>query len=119
MGRSPKAVYATATVSGALIPGFLSSGAVATAVTNNVTAYFASLGISAPSGTSYASGAVVNAAYQPSVAATAGDAGLGGFQSLSVSLFYSGSGTPVPVVSGGIGTRVILSGLNVGIAAGS
>ncbi len=112
-------VYASVTVSGALTPGFLSSGAVQTAVTSSVTAYFGALGISAPSGTSYASGSVINAAYQPSIAAVAGDAGLGAFQSLTVNLYYSGSSTAVPLVSGGIGTRVILSGLNVNITAGS
>jgi hypothetical protein len=100
-------VYASASVSGTLYPGLLATGSVTPAVTSGITSYFNSLGI-APA-----------AAYQSQVAAAAGDAGLGAFSALTVNLYYSGSSTPVPVVSGGVGTRVILAGLTVSILVGS
>ena len=100
-------VYASAAVSGILYPGLLATGSVTPAVTSGITSYFNSIGI-APA-----------AAYQGQVAAAAGDAGLGAFSSLTVNLYYSGSSTPVPVVSGGVGTRVILAGLTVAIGVGS
>lgn len=100
-------VFASAVVSGVLFPGLLATGSVVPSVTSNVQSYFSSLGFSPA------------AAYQSQVAAQAGDAGLGAFQSLTVSLYYSGSGTPVSVVSGGVGTRVILSSLTVNIGVGS
>src|SRR4051812_48164729 len=100
-------VSASAAVVGTLFPGLLATGSVAPAVTSGIPRYFTSLGI-APA-----------AAYQPQVAAQAADAGLGAFQSLTVSLYYSGSSTPVPVVSGGVGTRVILAGLTVAISVGT
>lgn len=99
-------VYASAAVSGLLYPGLLATGSVAPAVTSGILSYFGSLGI-APA-----------AAYQPQIAAQAADAGLGAFQSLTVSLYYSGSSTPVPVVSGAVGTRVILASLSVSIGVG-
>ncbi len=104
-GTTP--VYATVTVSGLLLPGLLSTGAVVSTVTANIQSYFDSLGI-APA-----------AAYQPQIAGQAADAGLGAFQSLTVSLYYSGSGTSVPVVSGATGTRVILSSLTVNMGVAS
>lgn len=100
-------VYASAAVTGLLYPGLLATGSVAPAVTSGVTAYFNAIGI-APA-----------AAYQPQIAAQAADAGLGAFESLTVSLYYSGSSTPVPVVSGGVGTRVILASLSVSIGVGT
>jgi len=100
-------VYASAVVSGTLYPGLLATGSVAPAVTSGITAYFNSIGISPA------------AAYQPQIAAQAADAGVGAFQSLTVSLYYSGSSTPVPVVSGAVGTRVILAGLSVSIGVGT
>jgi hypothetical protein len=100
-------VYATVTVSGTLIPGTLASGTVQAAVTSGVTTYFNNLNF-AP-----------NAAQQAQIAGAAADAGLGSFQSLSVSLYYSGGGSPVAVVSGTVGTRVILAGLTVTIGPGT
>lgn len=100
-------VYASAAVSGLLYPGLLATGSVAPAVTSGIISYFNSIGI-APA-----------AAYQPQVAAKAADAGLGAFQSLSVSLYYSGSSTPVALVSGAVGTRVILVSLTVAIGVGT
>lgn len=100
-------VYASAAVSGLLYPGLLATGSVAPAVVSGITAYFNAIGI-APA-----------AAYQPQIAAQAADAGLGAFELLTVSLYYSGSSTPVPVVSGVVGTRVILASLSVNIGVGS
>jgi hypothetical protein len=100
-------VYASASVSGTLWPGLLATGSVTPAVTSGITSYFNSLGFSPA------------AAYQSQIAAAAADAGLGAFSSLMVNLYYSGSATPVPVVSGGVGTRVILAGLTVNIGVGS
>ena len=103
------AVYATVGVSGTLLPGLFPNAAssVTAAITSSVQAYFNSIGI-APA-----------AAYQPRVAASVADAGMGAFSSLTVSLFYSGSATAVPVVSGSTGTRVILSSLSVNVSVGS
>lgn len=101
------AVYATAVVSGVLFPGLLATGSVVSSVTSGIVNYFSALGI-APA-----------AAYQSQVAAEASDAALGAFQSLTASIFYSGSATPVTVVSGGVGTRVILASLSVNIQTGS
>jgi Baseplate J-like protein len=98
-------VYCSAVVSGVLFPGLLATGSVALDITSNVEAYFGQIGISPA------------AAYQPQVAAAAADAGAGSFASLSVSLYYSGSGTSVPLVSGGVGTRVILTALTVNISS--
>jgi hypothetical protein len=100
-------IYASAVVSGLLFPGLLATGSVVAAVTSGVTNYFNGIGI-APA-----------AAYQPQIAAQAADAGLAAFESLTVSLYYSGTSTPVPVVSGGVGTRVILSTLTVNIGIGT
>lgn len=100
-------VYASATVSGVVFPGFLLASAVSQAVASGVTAYFNGLGI-APA-----------AAYQSQIAGAAADAGMSAFQSLTVNLYYSGSGTPTPVVSGGVGTRVILANLTVNIGTGT
>lgn len=100
-------VFATVAVSGLLYPGLFASGAVVNAVVANVQAYFAGLAISPA------------AAYQPQVAAAVADAGLGAFSSLTVNLSYSGSMTPVALVSGGVGTRVILGAMsaNIGVAS--
>ena len=109
-------VYATVIVSGTLIPGLLTSGNVINTVTSGVTSYFNSINISAPSGTTYSSGAIINTASQPQIAGRVADTGFGSFSSLAVNLYYTASsGSTVPVVSGGIGTRVILSTLLVAI----
>ena len=100
-GTSP--VFCSATVSGMLLPGLLSTGNVVATVINNVGSYFDGIGI-APA-----------AAYQPNIAAVVGDAAAGSFASLAVNLYYSGSSTPVPLVSGAVGTRVILAALAVNI----
>ena len=57
-----------------------------------------------------------NTACTDGIAAAVADSAAGAFSSLSVSLYYSGSSTPVAQVSGGIGTRVILSALSVNVA---
>lgn len=100
-GTTP--VFCSATVSGSLLPGLLSTGNVVATVINNVGLYFNGIGI-APA-----------AAYQPSIAAVAADAAAGSFASLAVNLYYSGSSTPVPEVSGAVGTRVVLAALTVNI----
>jgi Baseplate J-like protein len=112
-GASP--VYCSAAVSGILLPGLLSTGAVVTTVIASVESYFNSIGIA--SGVGAGPQTTITAAYQPQVAAVAADAGAGAFASLSVNLYYSGSSTPVPLVSGGIGTRVILESLSVQIGS--
>ena len=94
-------VYAVVSVSGSLIPGLFASGSVAANIASGISSYFNSLGISPA------------AASQPQIAGRAADAGLGAFSSLSVNLYYSGSGLSVPVVSGGLGTRVILASQTV------
>lgn len=105
-------VFADVTVSGTLIPGLFASGNVAAAAASGVQAYFASLGISAP----VPGGTGLNAAGQPQIAARVSDAGIGAYSSLTVGLAYStASGTPVATVSGGVGTRVVLSSLSVAI----
>jgi hypothetical protein len=109
-------VYALVGVTGTLIPGLYASGNTYNAIVSGVQNYFASIGVSAPSGTTGASGTVLNIATQPQIAGAASDAGLGGWSSLAVNLYYSGSMTTVPVVSGGIGTRVILAGLGVQVS---
>jgi hypothetical protein len=100
-------VYASAAVSGILFPGFLSASTVSLSVSSGVTAYFNGLNFSPA------------AAYQSQIAGAAADAGMGAFQSLTVNLYYSGSSTPVAVVSGAVGTRVILAGLSVLIGVGT
>lgn len=100
-------VYASAAVSGLITPGLLATGTVVASVITGIESYFNDLAISPA------------AAYQPQVAAQAADAGLGAFSYLTVNLYYSGSSVSVPVVSGGVGTRVILAGLTVNIAVGS
>lgn len=112
-GASP--VYCSAAVSGVLLPGLLSTGAVVSTVITSVESYFNSIGIA--SGAGVGPQTTVTAAYQPQVAAVAADAGAGAFASLSVNLYYSGSSTPVPLVSGAIGTRVILASLAVNIGS--
>jgi len=105
-------VYATVVVSGTLFPGLFGSGSVAAAAVSGITAYFNTLGICAPN----SSGVPLNYALQPQVAAAAADAGLGSFSSLTVNLYYTASsGSAVSLVSGGVGTRVILSSLSVNI----
>ena len=105
-------VYATVVVSGTLFPGLFGSGSVAAAAVSGITAYFNTLGVCAPN----SSGIPLNYALQPQVAAAAADAGLGAFSSLTVNLYYTASsGSTVALVSGGVGTRVILSSLSVNI----
>lgn len=105
-------VYAAVAVSGTLLSGLFGSGGIAAAVASGVTNYFNNLGISVPLPT----GTPLNSASQPQVAAAVSDAGLGAFTSLVVNLYYASNfGVPVPSVSGGVGTRVILSSLSVSI----
>jgi hypothetical protein len=105
-------VFANVTVSGTLTPGLFASGGVAAGAASGVTAYFNTLGVSAP----VPGGTGLNAAGQPQIAARVADAGIGAFSSLSVVLAYaSASGTAVPLVSGATGTRVILASLSVQI----
>jgi Baseplate J-like protein len=109
-------VFATVIASGTLFQGLISSGNVAAAAVSGVQNYFNTIGVSAPSGTSYSSGVTTNIASQSQIAGVIADAGFGAFATLNVYLFYtSASGSPVTVVSGGVGTRVILSSLNVNI----
>jgi hypothetical protein len=101
-------VYATVGVTGVLLPGLFTSGSVATAVSSGVNNYFAALGMSP------------DAAYQPQVAARVSDAGIGAWSSLTVNLSYTAaSGTPVPIVSGATGTRIILSALGINVSVGA
>ena len=101
-------VYANVGVTGVLQPGLLATGSVVTSLTSGIASYFSALNISPA------------AAYQPQVAAQAADAGLGAFSSLIVNLYYnSAPSTPVAVVSGGVGTRVILYALSVNMTVGS
>lgn len=105
-------VYASVGVTGVLTPGLLATGSVYGAIVSGVTNYFGSLPIApAPGG--------ADVAQQPQIAAQAADAGLSAFQSLIVNLYYFGSGTPVAAVSGGVGTRVILSSLSINLSVGS
>jgi hypothetical protein len=99
-------VFANVTVSGTLIPGLFASGTVAATAQTLVQDYFNSLGFSVP-------------AQQPLIAAEVANAGLSAFESLTVSLMASGSGTPVALVSGGVGTRVILNSLTINIGIGT
>ena len=107
-------VYCSAVVSGTLIPGLVTTAGVAGTIVSGVTAYFNSIGIA--SGVGSLPQTTITAAYQPQIAAAVADSAAGAFSSLSVSLYYSGSSTPVAQVSGGIGTRVILSALSVNVA---
>ena len=101
-------MFANVGVTGVLLPGLLATGSVVSTIGSGIATYFNSIGI-APA-----------AAYQPQVAAQVADAGLGAFSSLTVNLAYtSASGTAVPVVSGAVGTRVILNSLSVNISVGS
>ena len=108
-------VYATVVVSGVLIPGLLSSGTVQSTATSGVQSYFQQVGFSAP-GSGITTSSLLVAAYQPQIAGWVADSAAGAFQSLAVSLFYSGSATPVVEVSGAVGTRVLLGGLTVNIS---
>lgn len=95
-------VFADVVVSGVLFPGLLATGSVATTMVSGIQSYFATIG-NAPA-----------AAFQPQIAARAADAGLGAFQSLTVSLFYHSNPTvPVASVTGAIGTRIVLNILDV------
>lgn len=96
-------VYADVTVSGNVIPGIIPVTTIIGAVTTEVQAYFAGLGFQV-------------AAQQAQIAADTANAGLGLFQSLTVNLFYSGTGTPVPAVSGGPSSRIILNNLTVNVS---
>lgn len=101
-------VYADVAVTGVLLPGLLGSGTVDGAMTTGIQTYFNNLGLSPDS------------AYQPQVAAAAADAGLGAFSSLVVNLYYHAApSTPVAVVSGATGTRVILNSLSTSITIAS
>lgn len=107
-GTTP--VYCSAAVSGTLFPGLLASGSVVSAITLGVQNYFDAISIADNPG---------SIAQQSQIAARVADAGLGAFSSLTVNLYYSGSGTAVPEVSGAVGTRVVLASLAVDIAVGS
>jgi hypothetical protein len=100
-------VYASVSVTGTVIPGTLPVSYVSGAITSGITNYFNTLGF-APA-----------AAQQGQIAAVAGDAGLGTFESLGVNLYYSSGGGAVSVVSGSVGTRVILESLGVNVSVGS
>lgn len=100
-------VYAVVGVTGVVYPGIVAPATVQASVVANVEAYFASLG-----------SALLDPAEQPQIAAEAANAGQGLFQSLAVSLFYSGSPTAVPSVTGSYMNRVILNGLSVSVTNG-
>lgn len=107
-GTTP--VYCSAAVSGTLFPGLLSSGSVVSAIASGVQNYFDAITIADNPG---------SIAQQSQIAARVADAGLGAFSSLTVNLYYSGSGTPVAEVSGAVGTRVILTSVDVNITVGT
>ncbi|OYV73336.1 MAG: hypothetical protein B7Z74_04090 [Deltaproteobacteria bacterium 21-66-5] len=100
-GTTP--VYCSAAVSGTLFPGLLASGSVVSAISLGVQNYFDAISIADNPG---------SIAQQSQIAARVADAGLGAFSSLTVNLYYSGSGTAVPEVSGAVGTRVVLAALD-------
>lgn len=104
-GNTP--VFANVVVSGVLFPGLLTTGGVFTTMTSGIQSYFSSIG-NAPA-----------AAYQPQIAARAADAGLGGFESLTVTLTQSGSATSLTAVTGVIGTRVVLNSLQIFLGVGT
>ena len=99
-------VFANVVVSGTLVPGLFASGTVAAAASSLVQDYFNGLGFAVP-------------AQQTLIAAEVANAGLSAFESLAVTLTYSGSGTPVSVVSGTYNTRIILNSLSVNIGIGT
>ena len=100
-------IFLTVGVTGTTIPGIVSPTVVQNSATSGVEAYFATLGFS-------------GAAYQPQIAAAVSDAGLGYWQSLTVSLFASGTSTPVSAVfCTGAGQRILLGALQVSITAGT
>jgi hypothetical protein len=99
-------VFANVAVSGTLVPGLFASGTVAAAASSLVQDYFNGLGFAVP-------------AQQTLIAAEVANAGLSAFESLAVTLTYSGSGTPVSVVSGTYNTRIILNSLSVNIGIGT
>lgn len=104
-GAAP--IYAVVAVTGVLFPGTLQNSAVQNGIVSGITNYFNALNL-AP-----------QAAQVGQIAGAAADAGLASLNSLTVQLFYSGSGSPVSVVSGAIGTRVILGSLNVYVSGGT
>lgn len=104
-GATP--VYCTVAVTGVLEAGLLSSGSVAATMTSGITSYFNSIGFQPA------------AAYQPQIAGVAADSAASSFSSLTVNLFYSGSGSAVPVVTGAVGTRVILAGISLNLSVAS
>jgi len=115
LGVTP--VFASVGVTGVLLPGLLATGAVGQTIGSGIATYFNNLGVSTGSGVTAIGPA---AAYQPQVAGIVADAGLGGFSSLTVTLTYTSTpGSPVTVVSGAIGTRVILSSLAIALSVGS
>lgn len=95
-------VYANVVVSGTIFPGIVPAPTIASAVGASIAGYFNTLGFEI-------------SAEQAKIAADAANAGFGLFSSLTVSLFYSGSGTAVSAVSGGPSNRVILSSLVVDV----
>jgi hypothetical protein len=110
-------VFANVGVTGILLPGLLATGSVTQTIGSGITSYFNNLGVSTGSGVT-ATGP--SAAYQSQIAGVVADAGLGGFSSLTVNLLYaSATNTPVTIVSGAVGTRVILSALSVNLSVGS
>lgn len=105
-------VYASVGVTGVLTPGLLATGFVYGAVVSGITNYFNNLPIApAPGGS--------DIAWQPQIAGQVADAGLSAYQSLTVSLYYFGSGVPVTEVSGGVGTRIILSDMSINLSVGN
>lgn len=99
-------VYANVTVSGSLLPGLFASGTVAATAATLIQDYFSGLGFAVP-------------AQRDLIAAEAANAGLSAFESLNITLTYSGSATAVNLVSGGANTRIILNSLTVNIVTGS
>jgi hypothetical protein len=100
-------IYASVAISGTVIPGTLAPTTVQNTITSGVTSYFNQLGFNPIT------------AQQGQIAGVAADAGLAAFETLGVNLGYYGSTSGVSVVSGGIGTRVILASLSVNITTGS
>jgi hypothetical protein len=99
-------VYAVVNATGILQPGFLTPAAVISGATSVVQSYFAGLGFGA-------------GAQQAQIAADIANAGLGTYESLTVSLFYSGASGAVNSVTGAYNNRVILSAINLNITLGT
>lgn len=92
-------VYADVVVSGTVL-SVVQASTIETAVDSSIRSYFSALGFQEP-------------AEQSQIAAAAANAGLGYFGALTVSLYYSGSGTAVQSVTGASNSRIILNSLTV------